>query len=83
VSSRFSAEQAFSAAVSFDISASTSFPFGSPHGIRTAVANYSVPMIRVFSPVRPETIVRWHRAGFRAYNETRTHLEASSAGKSG
>jgi hypothetical protein len=29
--------------------------------------------------VRPETIVRWHRAGFRAYNETRTHLEASSA----
>src|SRR6516162_9961058 len=30
-----------------------------------------------------ETIVRWHRAGFRAYNETRTHLEASSAGKSG
>ena len=41
---------AFSAAASFDISASTSFPFGSPHGIRTAVANSSVRMIRVFSP---------------------------------
>jgi hypothetical protein len=50
VSSRFLAEQAFSAAASFDISASTSFPFGSPHGIGTAVANSSVPMIRVFSP---------------------------------
>jgi hypothetical protein len=53
VSSRFSAEQAFSAAASFDISASTSFPFGSPHGIRIAVANSSVPMIRVFSRSRP------------------------------
>ena len=36
-------------------------------------------VLGAFTIVRPETIVRWHRAGFRAYNETRTHLEASSA----
>jgi hypothetical protein len=41
------------------------------------------PSLGAIAIVRPETIVRWHRAGFRAYNETRTHLEASSAGKSG
>jgi hypothetical protein len=48
-SSPFSAEPAFSAAASFDISASTNSPFGSHQGIRSAVADCSDPMIRNFS----------------------------------
>jgi hypothetical protein len=40
---------AFSAAASFDISASTNSPFGSHQGIRSAVADCSDPMIRNFN----------------------------------
>ena len=52
VLSRFSAEPAFSAAVSFDICVCTAFAFGSHQGIRTAVTRHSLPMIRNFDQSR-------------------------------
>ena len=53
LSSRFSAEPAFSAAVSFGISVCTTFAFGSHQGIRTAVTRYFLLMIRNFDRSRP------------------------------
>lgn len=53
MSSAFSVEPAFSAVASFDIFASTTFPFGSRQGTRIAVADYSVPAIRNFGRSEP------------------------------
>jgi hypothetical protein len=52
VLSQFSAELAFSAAVSFGIFVCTAFVFGSHQGIRTAVTRYSLLMIRSFDRSR-------------------------------
>jgi hypothetical protein len=52
VLSRFSAEPAFSAAVSFGIFVCATFAFGLHQGIRTAVMRYSVLMIRNFDRSR-------------------------------
>jgi hypothetical protein len=53
VLSRFSAEPAFSVAVSFGIFVCTAFAFGSHQGIRTTVRRYSLRMIRSFDRSRP------------------------------
>jgi len=52
-SSPFSVEPAFSAGASLSISASTTFPFESHQGIRTAAAHCSVLTIRNFNRSRP------------------------------
>src|SRR6516165_43380 len=52
VLSRFSAEPASSAAVSFGIFVCTASVFGSHQGIRTAVTRYSLLMIRNFDRSR-------------------------------
>ena len=53
VLSRFSAEPAFSVAVSFGIFVCTAFAFGLHQGIRTAVTRYFLLMIRNFDRSRP------------------------------
>ena len=71
-SSPFSAEPAFSAAASFDISANTNSPFGSHQGIRSAVADCSGPIGReTFHSVHVEAArrmaVQAHRAGVERF----------------
>jgi hypothetical protein len=54
VLSRFSAEPAFSAAVSFGIFVCATFAFGLHQGIRTAVTRYSLLMIPNFRSIKAD-----------------------------